>query len=34
MDDDLPPEVVTKFLDWSEELPGLNDIVIARAYFQ
>ena len=33
-DDDLPPEVVSKFLDWSEELPGLSDIVIPRAYFQ
>ena len=33
-DDDLPPEVASKFLDWSEELPGLSDIVIRRAYFQ
>ena len=33
-DDDLPPEDVFKFLDWSEELPGLSDIVIPRAYFQ
>ena len=33
-DDDLPPEAVSKFLDWSEELPGLSDIVIPRAYFQ
>ena len=33
-DDDLPLEVVTKFLEWSEELPGLSDIVIPRAYFQ
>ena len=33
-DDDLPSEVVTKFLDWSEELPSLSDIVIPRAYFQ
>ena len=33
-DDDLPPEVVTKFLERSEELPGLSDIVIPRAYFQ
>ena len=33
-DDDLPPEVVTKFLEWSEELPSLSDIVIPRAYFQ
>ena len=33
-DDDLPPEVVAKFLDWSEELPGLSDIFIPRAYFQ
>ena len=33
-DDDLPPEVVTKFLEWSEELPSLSDIAIPRAYFQ
>ena len=33
-DDNLPPEDVFKFLDWSEELPGLSDIVIPRAYFQ
>ena len=33
-DDDLPPEVVTKFLESSEELPGLSDIVIPRACFQ
>ena len=32
-DDDLPLEVVTKFLEWSEELPGLVDIVIPRAFF-
>ena len=32
-DDDLPPEVVTKFLEWSVELPGLSVIVIPRAYF-
>ena len=33
-DDDLPPEIVTKFLKRSEELPGLSDIVIPRAHFQ
>ena len=33
-DDDLPPEVVSKFLEWSAELPGLSDIVIPRAYFR
>ena len=32
--DDLPPEVVSKFLDWNEKLPGLSDIVIPRASFQ
>ena len=33
-DDDLPPDIVTKFLDWTQELPALSDIAIARAYFQ
>ena len=33
-DDDLPPEVVSKFLDWSEKLRSLSDIIIPRAYFQ
>ena len=33
-DDDLPPDIVTKFLDWTQELPTLSDIAIARAYFQ
>ena len=33
-DHDLPPDVVTKFLDWTQELPALSDIAIARAYFQ
>ena len=33
-DDDKPPEVAPKFFNWSEELPGLSDIVILRAYFQ
>ena len=33
-DDDLPEEIVTKFVDWSRELPLLNDIVIPRSYFQ
>ena len=33
-DDDLPSEIVTKFLDWSQELPSLSDIAIPRAYFQ
>ena len=33
-DDDLPSEIVTKFLDCSQELPSLSDIAIPRAYFQ
>ena len=33
-DDDLPRDIVTKFLDWTQELPALSDIAIARAYFQ
>ena len=33
-DDDLPPDIVTKFLDWTQELPALSDIAIARTYFQ
>ena len=33
-DDDLPSDFVTKFLDWTQELPALSDIAIARAYFQ
>ena len=28
-DDDLPPEIVTEFLDWNNELPALRDITIA-----
>ena len=32
-DDDLPPDLVTKFLEWSKELPTLSDIAIPRAYF-
>ena len=32
-DDDLPPDLVTKFLEWSKELPSLSDITIPRAYF-
>ena len=33
-DDDLPPDIVTKFLDSSKELPRLGAIAIARAYLQ
>ena len=33
-DDNLPPDFVTKFLDWTQELPVISDIAIARAYFQ
>ena len=32
-DDELPPDLVTKFLKWSKELPTLSDITILRAYF-
>ena len=32
-DDELPPDLVTKFLEWSKELPTLSDITIPRAYF-
>ena len=32
-DDELPPDLVTKFLAWSKELPTLNYITIPRAYF-
>ena len=30
-DDDLPPEVVSKFLDWSEKLPGLSEISMEKS---
>ena len=33
-DDDLPEDIVTKFLEWSRDLPLLNNIVIPRSYFQ
>ena len=32
-DDELPPDLVTKFLQWSKALPTLSDITIPRAYF-
>ena len=34
-DDELPPDLVTKFTEWSKELPlpTLSDITIPRAYF-
>ena len=32
-DDELPPDCVTKFLEWSTELTTLSDITIPRAYF-
>ena len=32
-DDELPPDLVTKFFKWSKELPNLSDITIPRAYF-
>ena len=31
-DDELPPDLVTKFLEWSKELPTLSDITIPPAY--
>ena len=33
-DDDLPDEVVTKFNEWSKELPTLSEIQIPRSYFE
>ena len=32
-DDDLPNEMVTKFNEWSKELPTLSEIQIPRSYF-
>ena len=32
-DDNLPDEIVTKFLEWSRELSTLNEITIPRSYF-
>ena len=32
-DDELPSDLVTKFLEWSKELPTLSDITLPRAYF-
>ena len=32
-DDNLPDDIVTKFLDWSKELSTLNEITIPRSYF-
>ena len=32
-DDDVPDEIVMKFLDWSKELSTLNEISIPRNYF-
>ena len=32
-EDELPPDLVTKFLEWSKKLPYLSDITIPRAYF-
>ena len=32
-DDNLPPDLVTKFLEWSKEISTLSDITILRAYF-
>ena len=33
-DDDLPDEIVTKFIEWSEELTMLGEIEIPRSYFE
>ena len=32
-EDELPPDFFTKFLEWSKELPTLNDITLPRVYF-
>ena len=32
-DDNLPDDIVTKFLEWSKELSSLNEITIPRSYF-
>ena len=32
-DDNLPDEIVKKFLEWSKELSTLNEITIRRSYF-
>ena len=32
-DDNLPDDIVTKFLEWSKELSTLNEITIPRSYF-
>ena len=33
-DDDLPDKIVTKFNEWSKELPTLGEIQISRCYFE
>ena len=33
-DDDLPDEIVTKFIEWSEELTTLGEVEIPRSYFE
>ena len=33
-DDDLPDKIVTKFNEWSKELPTLSEIQIPRSYFE
>ena len=33
-DDDLPNEIVTKFNEWSKELPTLSELQIPRSYFE
>ena len=33
LDDNLPDDIVTKFLEWSKELSTLNEITIPRSYF-
>ena len=32
-DDNLPEEIVTKFLEWSKELSTVNEITMLRIYF-
>ena len=34
MNDNLPDDIVTKFLEWSKELSSLNEINIPRSYFR
>ena len=33
-DDDLADEILTKFIEWSKELPTLGQIELSRSYFE